>query len=381
MPFIVYKNTDVREILDYSFQEIKEFFLSIGVEKFRAQQLWNWIYVKGVKDFDLMLNMKADLKNILKQNFSLIRPIIHKELISTDQTKKWLLNLQDNNTIETVFIPEENRGTLCVSSQVGCTLNCKFCYTGTQRMVRNLTSGEIIGQLLLAQDVLRSWPYQKKELENSTIATTQIGIMTPKRILSNIVFMGMGEPMINYENIARAVKIMTDHDGLNISKHKITLSTSGVLERLDECAEDLGINLAISLHAVADDLRNELVPINKRYPIAELIAACRRYSQKTSGKRITFEYVMLQNVNDHPNDARALVKLIAGIPAKINLIPFNPWPNSPYQCSDNQNISRFANIIEAAGYQSPVRVTRGQDIMAACGQLKSDSIKLRKFVN
>ena len=332
--------------------------IAIDEPKFRASQVWEWVYKKGAKDFDKMTNLPQALRAKLANIFNLNRADVSKELISFDETRKWLLKFEDSNEIEAVFIPGEQRGTLCISSQVGCTLNCKFCHTGTQALVRNLTSGEIIAQLMHAKDSLNDWPADKEG-----------------RVISNVVMMGMGEPLLNYNNVSTAIKRMLSEDGLNMSKHKITLSTSGIIPYIKECAVDLGVNLAISLHAVNDELRNILVPINKKYPIKDLLEVCKHYANVTRDKRITFEYVMLDGVNDSPEDAYRLVKMIRGIPSKINLIPFNPWPGSPYSCSSDQAIAKFASIVEDSGYQSPVRTPRGQDIMAACGQLKSESIR------
>lgn len=349
----------IKNFFDLSKIVLESFLLENGQQKFRTGQIWDWIYTKGAKSFFEMTNLDTSLRELLTANFSLERAHISRELISLDETRKWLLKFIDNNEIETVFIPEESRGTLCVSSQVGCTLTCKFCHTGTQKLVRNLTAGEIIMQLMHAKDSLYDWPADKEG-----------------RSVSNIVMMGMGEPLLNYDNVSQAIKIMMDPHGLNISKHKITLSTSGIIPNIYKCAADLGVNLAISLHATTDELRNEIVPINKKYPIRELLEACYQYSELTARKRVTFEYVMLKGVNDSIKDAKGLIELISGIPAKVNLIPFNPWPGSPYECSSAEDIERFANIIERHGYKSPVRTPRGQDIMAACGQLKSESIRI-----
>jgi 23S rRNA (adenine2503-C2)-methyltransferase len=280
---------------------------------------------------------------------------------SIDGTRKWLLGFADGQEAETVHIPEEDRGTLCVSSQIGCTLTCRFCHTGTQRLVRNLSAAEILGQIMLARDSLQEWPSPPDG-----------------RLISNIVMMGMGEPLYNYDNVAKALRIVMDGEGISISKRKITLSTAGVVPMIRRAGAELGVNLAISLHAVTDELRDRIVPINRKYPIAELMAACRAYPGLSNARRITFEYVMLKEVNDSPADARALVHLLAGVPAKVNLIPFNPWPGAPFECASNAAIARFSQIVFDAGYASPVRTPRGQDIMAACGQLKSESIKARR---
>ncbi|MDY0882142.1 23S rRNA (adenine(2503)-C(2))-methyltransferase RlmN [Dongia soli] len=334
---------------------------SIGQPAFRARQLWNWIYHRGETDFAKMSNLSKDFRAALTERFVVQRPAITVDRQSIDGTRKWLLKFPDGQEVESVHIPEEDRGTLCVSSQVGCTLTCKFCHTGTQKLVRNLTAAEIVGQVMNARDHLGEWP------------SPQDG-----RMLSNIVMMGMGEPLYNYENVAKALKIVMDSEGISISKRKITLSTAGVVPMIERCGQELGVSLAISLHAVTDELRNEIVPINKKYPIAQLMQACRDYPTLSNARRITFEYVMLKGINDSPADARALVKLIKGIPAKVNLIPFNPWPGAPYERSTDAAINAFSDIVFNAGYASPVRTPRGEDIMAACGQLKSESVKLRR---
>jgi 23S rRNA (adenine2503-C2)-methyltransferase len=326
----------------------------------RVRQLWNWIYVHGARDFAAMTNLAKDFRALLAKNFSLERPEIVAEQISQDGTRKWLLRTGPGIEFETVYIPESDRGTLCVSSQVGCTLNCRFCHTGTQKLVRNLLPAEILGQLLVARDALGDWP--------ST---------APERKVTNLVMMGMGEPLYNFEHVKAALGVVMDGDGLALSKRRVTLSTAGVVPAIPRAGREIGSGLAISLHAVSDDVRDLIVPLNKKYPIRELIAACRAYPGVSNARRITFEYVMLKGVNDGLADARALVKLVAGIPAKINLIPFNPWPGAPYECSDWSQIEKFAEIVNRAGYASPVRTPRGRDIMAACGQLKSESVKER----
>jgi 23S rRNA (adenine2503-C2)-methyltransferase len=326
----------------------------------RVRQLWNWIYVHGARDFASMTNLAKDFRYLLETRFTLARPDVVTEQISTDGTRKWLLRTGPGIEFETVFIPEADRGTLCVSSQVGCTLNCRFCHTGTQKLVRNLTAAEIVGQLMIARDSLGDWP--------ST---------APGRRVTNVVMMGMGEPLYNFENVKTAVGIVMDGDGLALSKRRVTLSTAGIVPMIRRAGEEIGSSLAISLHAVRDEIRNVIVPINKKYPIAELLQACREYPGVSNARRITFEYVMLKGVNDSLSDARELVKLLKGIPAKINLIPFNPWPGAPYECSNWDQIEKFAEVVNRAGYASPVRTPRGRDIMAACGQLKSESVKLR----
>jgi len=326
----------------------------------RANQVWNWIYVHGARDFAAMSNLAKDFRALLENSFTLARPESVTAQVSEDGTRKWLLKTGAGIEFETVYIPEKDRGTLCVSSQVGCTLNCRFCYTGTQKLVRNLNPDEILGQILIAKDALEDWP--------STV---------PNRKVTNIVMMGMGEPLYNFDHVKSALAIVMDGDALALSKRRVTLSTAGVVPMIARAGNEIGSSLAISLHAVRDEIRDEIVPINKKYPIAELIEACRTYPGASNARRITFEYVMLKGVNDSLADARALVKLVAGIPAKINLIPFNPWPGAPYECSDWSQIEKFAEIVNRAGYASPVRTPRGRDIMAACGQLKSESVKER----
>src|SRR6266478_5366425 len=332
-----------------------------GAEPCRARQLWHWIYHRGVTDFAAMTSLSKGFRERLMAHYELCRPDVSRALQSIDGTRKWLLRFHDGQEVETVHIPEEDRGTLCVSSQVGCTLTCKFCHTGTQRLVRNLEPGEIVGQVMIARDALGEWPSPAED-----------------RQLTNIVLMGMGEPLYNYDAVATALRIVMDQEGLSLSKRKITLSTSGVVPAIKRCGAELGVNLAISLHAVSDELRDVLVPLNKKYPIAELLDACRNYPGSSNARRITFEYVMLKGINDTPAEARALVSLLRGIPAKVNLIPFNPWPGAPYECSSREAIKQFSDIVFEAGYSSPVRTPRGQDIMAACGQLKSDSVKKRR---
>jgi 23S rRNA (adenine2503-C2)-methyltransferase len=337
--------------------------------RMRVRQLWSWLYVRGVTDFAAMTDVAKELRAELAQTFSLARPEIVTEQVSLDGTRKWLLRLADGKEIETVYIPEEDRGTLCISSQVGCTLTCSFCHTGTQRLVRNLTAGEIVGQIMLARDGIGDWPGASPEDPR--------GLPSSERKITNVVLMGMGEPLYNFDNVRDACAIAADGEGLAIGKRRITLSTSGVVPEIPRWGEEAGTMLAISLHAVRDELRDTLVPINKKWPIKELLAACRAYPGLSNAKRITFEYVMLKGVNDSVADAKALVRLLAKIPAKINLIPFNPWPGAPYECSDWEQIEKFAEVVNRAGYASPVRSPRGRDIMAACGQLKSESVKQR----
>mgnify|MGYP001347477220 CR=1 FL=1 len=345
--------------------------------RMRVIQLWRWLYITGATSFDQMTDVSRELRTALAARFTLDRPEIVAEQISVDGTRKWLMRLPRLGhearapEIETVYIPEADRGTLCISSQVGCTLTCSFCHTGTQRLVRNLEAAEIVGQILLARDRIGDWP-------QSTARPADGGLLPAgERKITNVVLMGMGEPLYNFDNVREAMDILSDGEGLSLSKRRITLSTSGVVPEIGRWGELSGTMLAISLHATNDTLRDELVPINKKYPIKELLDACRTYPGVSNAKRITFEYVMLKGVNDSPADAKALVRLLAGIPAKINLIPFNPWPGSRYECSDWETIERFADIVNKAGYASPVRTPRGRDILAACGQLKSESVKLR----
>ena len=342
--------------------------------KMRANQLWHWIYVQGARDFDCMTTIAKGLRQTFSLVFTLARPEIVTQQISTDGTRKWLLRLaptvpgQTGPEVEAVYIPEETRGTLCVSSQVGCTLTCSFCHTGTQRLVKNLSPGEITAQLLVAKDALDEWPAPHSQPGQTS--------RVPTRLITNVVLMGMGEPLYNFDNVKQAIHTMSDDAGLSISKRRITLSTSGVVPMIERCGNEIGSMLAISLHAVNDEVRDQLVPINKKYPLRELLDACRNYPGVTNSRRITFEYVMLKGINDSLDDARELVRLLKGIPAKINLIPFNPWPGSPFECSDWEVIENFAEVVYKAGYASPVRTPRGRDIMAACGQLKSASMKL-----
>jgi 23S rRNA (adenine2503-C2)-methyltransferase len=342
--------------------------------RMRAGQLWHWLYVRGATDFAAMTNISKDLRAGFAERFAITRPEIVTEQVSEDGTRKWLLRLPPRGAgrpveIETVYIPEEGRGTLCLSSQVGCTLSCTFCHTGTQKMVRNLTPEEIVGQILLARDRLGDYP---KQAPASGAAVPSTG-----RLVSNIVMMGMGEPLYNFEHVRDALLIAADGDGIGLSKRRITLSTSGVVPMIRRAGEEIGVMLAISLHAVRDDLRDELVPLNRKYPIADLLDACRAYPGLSNARRITFEYVMLKGINDTDAEARELVRLLAGIPAKINLIPFNPWPGSGYECSDWERIEAFADIVNRAGYASPIRTPRGRDILAACGQLKSESERMK----
>ncbi len=346
---------------------------AIGVEqsqqKMRVQQLLHWLYVRGATDFEQMTSVSKKLRGTLAEHYTLARPEIVAEQVSVDGTRKWLLRLPGEHPgelpheVECVYIPETDRGTLCVSSQVGCTLNCSFCHTGTQRLVRNLTPTEIVGQVMIARDRLGEWQSKPGSPENP-------------RLISNVVMMGMGEPLYNFEAVRDAIQVIADGDGLGISKRRITLSTSGVVPMIERAGTEIGSMLAVSLHAVRDELRNELVPSNSKYPIGKLPEPCRNYPCVSNARRITFEYVMLKGVNDSAADAKALVRLLSGIPAKINLIPFNPWPGTKYECSDWDQIEKFSEIVFNAGYASPVRTPRGRDILAACGQLKSATEKL-----
>jgi len=349
------------ELIGLTRQELGAALAAIGMPAFRARQLWHWLYFHGATSFDAMTTLSKDARARLAERFSITRPVVSRELTSTDGTRKWLVRFGDGKEAECVHIPEEDRGALCVSAQVGCTLTCAFCHTGTQRLVRNLTAGEIVGQVMVARDSYGEWPGRPQE-----------------RRLTNIVMMGMGEPLYNYDNVASALRIAMDEEGIAISKRKITLSTAGVVPLIERVGQELGVGLAVSLHAVTDELRDKLVPINRKHPIAELMAACRAYPGARNSRRITFEYVMLKGVNDSPADARALVKLIHDIPAKVNLIPFNPWPGTAFECSDDATIDKFAQILMDAHYAAPVRTPRGRDIMAACGQLKSDSERERR---
>ena len=361
---------------------LAEALAAIGVpekqRRMRVAQLWTWIYAHGVTSFDAMTDVSKELRGRLAAAYSLARPEIVSEQVSADGTRKWLLRLPRRGheaqapEVETVYIPESDRGTLCISSQVGCTLNCSFCHTGTQRLVRNLEISEIVGQILLARDRIGDWP---SGIDASTIKDAHL-LPSSERKITNIVLMGMGEPLYNFENVRDAMSVAADDAGLAFSKRRITLSTSGVVPNIARWGEEADTMLAISLHATRDDLRDVLVPINKKYPIAVLLEACRNYPSLSNARRITFEYVMLKGVNDSLAEARALVRLLAGIPAKINLIPFNPWPGAPYECSEWEQIERFAEVVNRAGYASPVRTPRGRDIFAACGQLRSESVKL-----
>ncbi|MCD6035518.1 MAG: rlmN [Rickettsiales bacterium] len=349
-----------KNLIGISKDELAAEVKRLGEPAFRAKQLWSWIYDRGVTSFDDMTNIAKPLREKLAAEYSIARPEVIKDLISEDGSRKWLIAFGKGQEAETVHIPEDDRGALCVSSQVGCTLNCSFCHTGTQAWVKNLSAYDIVSQVLVARDATKEWP------------STRL-----PRLISNIVMMGMGEPLLNYENVAKALKIIMDGEGIAISRRRVTLSTSGIVPLMERCGAELGVGLAVSFHAVNDELRDVLVPINRKYPIAELLKACRDYPAAGNHMRVTFEYVMLKGINDSLADARELVRLIQGIPAKVNLIPFNPWPGSGYECSSWDQIEKFARVIMDAGYASPIRKPRGRDIMAACGQLKSESTRER----
>ena len=394
-------------------KELAEELIKLGEKPFRANQIWNWIYARGAKSFAEMTNISAATREILEQNFSLNRPQISKDIISFDGTRKWLVKFFDGREVEVVFIPEETRGTLCISSQVGCTLACKFCHTGTQTWVRNLEAGEIIAQILIAKDLIGDWPMNKKRQSDSSLErarSEKFEEMTRRKELSsvsvfkdtcaaettqqqsqnsnfkgysgisNIVFMGMGEPFFNYENVAKAVKILNDADGLDFANRRVTISTSGLVPEILRCAEELKTNLAISLHATNDALRTDIMAINKKYPLAELLTACKTYNRLNPNQKITFEYVMLKGVNDQEIHAQELIKLIKkfNLNVKINLIPFNPWNGCEYDRSAEEGIKKFQQILKNADLISPIRKTRGDDVLAACGQLKSESQREKK---
>jgi 23S rRNA (adenine2503-C2)-methyltransferase len=361
----------ITNLVGLSREELRAALVNAGTTdkqaKMRAGQIWQWIYQKGVREFEQMTNLAKDYRIFLASNFTISIPEIVSKQVSIDGTRKYLLRIAGGHEVETVYIPEKDRGTLCISSQVGCTLTCSFCHTGTQKLVRNLTAAEIIGQVMLARDDLGEWP--------------EAGVKNPPnqaRLLSNIVLMGMGEPLYNFENVRDAMKIAMDPEGISLSRRRITLSTSGVVPEIARTATEIGCLLAISFHATTDEVRNKLVPINKRWNLEVLLDALREYPKVSNSERITFEYVMLKGVNDTDEDAYRLVELIKGIPAKVNLIPFNPWPGAPYERSSNNRIRAFSEIVYQAGYASPVRKPRGEDIFAACGQLKSATERARK---
>ncbi len=351
----------LRPLIGLSREELGAEIQALGEPAFRARQLWHWMYHRGATEFEAMTSLSKAFRGRLGEHFTVDRPVAATAQESRDGTRKWLVRFTDGQEVEAVHIPEEDRGSLCVSSPVGCTLTCWFCHTGTQRLVRNLGAAEIVGQVMLAHDALGEWPRPNDG-----------------RRISNLVLMGMGEPLYNYDNVARALKVIMDPEGLAFSKRKITLSTSGVVPMMARCGAELGVNLAVSLHAVTDELRDRLMPINKKYPLAELMKACRAYPGAHNARRITFEYVLLKGVNDSESDARELARLLKGLPAKVNLIPFNPWPGAPFECSEPKAIARFAEILMAAHLAAPIREPRGLDILAACGQLKSASERPRR---
>ncbi|MFT6076263.1 MAG: 23S rRNA (adenine2503-C2)-methyltransferase [Yoonia sp.] len=358
-----------QNLIGLSRDQMRDALITVGTPekqaKMRVGQIWQWLYHWGTRDFALMTNLAKDYRTMLAENFVIALPEVVTRQVSDDGTRKYLVRIAGGHEVEVVYIPETDRGTLCISSQVGCTLTCSFCHTGTQKLVRNLTTAEIVGQIMIARDDLGEWPEQGAP-KNET------------RLLSNIVLMGMGEPLYNFENVRDAMKIAMDPEGLTLSRRRITLSTSGVVPEIARTAQEIGCMLAISFHGTTDAIRDRLVPINKRWPLVDLLAALRDYPKVSNSERITFEYVMLDGVNDTDEDAHRLIKLIEGIPAKINLIPFNEWPGAPYKRSSNNRIRKFADIIYKAGYASPIRTPRGEDIMAACGQLKSATERSRK---
>ncbi len=374
---IIAPTTQKPGLIGLSRPELMNALALVGVperqRKMRVQQIWHWLYHRGVTSFAEMTNISKVLRQRLEETFDISRPEVVARQISVDGTRKWLLRLPPDDTgarheVEVVYIPEEDRGTLCISSQVGCTLNCTFCHTGTQRLVRNLTAGEIVSQILVAKDDLGDWPDRIAQNPDAPPSG---------RWITNVVLMGMGEPLYNFDNVRAAVGIIADGEGISLSRRRITLSTAGVAPLIPKAGAEMDVMLAISLHATTDEVRDRLVPLNRKYPIAEVLEACRNYPGLSNARRITFEYVMLKGINDSVADAKRLVGLLKGIPAKVNLIPFNPWPGSPYECSDWETIERFAEVVNRAGYASPVRSPRGRDIMAACGQLKSASQKQR----
>src|SRR5689334_9381495 len=352
------------ELVGLSKGAIRSEFETAGLEqrqaKLRAKQVWHWIYNRGVSDFAAMSDIAKAQRGWFAERFTISRPEVVEAQVSSDGTRKWLLKTHDGHEFEMVFIPDADRGTLCVSSQVGCTLNCRFCHTGTMQLVRNLEPAEIVGQVMLARDALGEWPSQPEG-----------------RMLTNIVMMGMGEPLYNFDNVRDALRIVMDGDGLGLSRRRITLSTSGVVPMMERCGEEIGVNLAVSLHAVSKEIRDEIVPLNRKYGIEELLEACAAYPGASNARRITFEYVMLKDKNDSDDDARELVRLIKQfkLPAKVNLIPFNPWPGAPYECSTPERVRRFSEIVFEHGISAPVRTPRGRDIDAACGQLKTAAEK------
>ncbi|MEB3414643.1 23S rRNA (adenine(2503)-C(2))-methyltransferase RlmN [Alteriqipengyuania sp. WL0013] len=366
------------DLLGLPRRRIAEIFAEAGLDpkqaKLRSKQVYHWLYHRGVTDFDAMTDIGKTMRPWLAERFVVGRPNVVEAQHSTDGTRKWLLRTDDGHDFEMVFIPDADRGTLCVSSQVGCTLNCRFCHTGTMKLVRNLTPGEIVGQVMLARDALGEWPKGRMDVSEDA---DEAEYTADGRLLTNIVMMGMGEPLYNFDNVRDALRIVMDGEGLALSKRRITLSTSGVVPMIEKCGDEIGVNLAVSLHAVTKDIRDEIVPLNKKYGIPELLSACAAYPKASNARRITFEYVMLKDKNDSDDDARELVRLIReyDLPAKVNLIPFNPWPGSAYECSTPERIKAFSNIVFEAGISAPVRTPRGRDIDAACGQLKTAAEK------
>ena len=385
-PVPVPRNVTAREdgrvdLMGLSRAEIRDTFSAAGLDerqaKLRSKQVFHWIYHRGATDFDGMTDIAKTMRPWLAQRFVIGRPDVVEAQVSTDGTRKWLLKSVDGHEFEMVFIPDADRGTLCVSSQVGCTLNCRFCHTGTMRLGRNLTPGEIVGQVMLARDALGEWPRGNMAVGDMDEESDQAAYTADGRMLTNIVMMGMGEPLYNFDHVRDALKVVMDGDGLALSKRRITLSTSGVVPMMERCGQEIGVNLAVSLHAVTKDIRDEIVPINKKYGIEELLQACADYPGANNARRITFEYVMLKDKNDSDDDARELVRLLKHyrLPAKVNLIPFNPWEGAPYECSTPERIRAFSNIIFEGGISAPVRTPRGRDIDAACGQLKTQASK------
>jgi 23S rRNA (adenine2503-C2)-methyltransferase len=356
--------TTRKALIGLSRDELVAEMAAIGEKPFRAKQVWHWMYNRGETDFAAMSSISKVMQGRLAELYRVGRPKAEREMISTDGTRKWLLRFDDGNEAETVFIPDqdEERGAVCISTQVGCTLTCRFCHTGTQTLVRNLTAAEIVGQFMAARDAYGEWPTPDDS----------------RRLLSNVVVMGMGEPLYNFDAVATALEILMDGEGIGISRRRITLSTSGVVPMMKLCGERLGVNLAISLHAVTDEVRDRIMPINKKYPLKELMQACHDYPGASNARRITFEYIMLKGINDSAADARALLRLVKGLPAKFNLIPFNPWPGSDFETSDMKTVKAFSDILQDAGYSAPIRMPRGRDILAACGQLRSESLRQRR---
>lgn len=366
------------DLVGLSREDLSARLTALGEKPFRVKQLWSWIYIRGVTDFAQMTDLSKPLREKLAEHFIIGRPQVSTEQTSVDDTRKWLLRFPDGNEAETVYIPDDGRGAVCISTQVGCTLTCRFCHTGTQRLVRNLTAREIVGQFLVARDSYNEWAGQEALRPRAPETGADEDDDSPDgRLLSNVVVMGMGEPLFNYDDTVTALKILTDPDGLALSKRRVTLSTSGVVPRMYDLGRDVGVNLAVSLHAATDAVRDEIMPINKKWPLKDLMQACRDYPGASNARRITFEYIMLKGINDSDEDAHTLARLVKGVPCKFNLLPFNPWPGSSYVCSEWSRIARFSDILASHGYSAPIRTPRGRDILAACGQLRSESIKAR----